>query len=68
MRRIVARGGHGGVIALVLTVVGCGGGGVDEGMPKDTTPVVPLQTIKADMQTRNVPPVDAKKTDAKKAP
>ena len=52
MRRIVASGVHAGLVALLVSVAGCDGGGVDEGVPKDTTPVVPLDTIKANMDAQ----------------
>ncbi len=35
--------------ALLLGVVGCGGGGIDEGVPADTKPAIPLDTVKANM-------------------
>jgi hypothetical protein len=38
-----------GTVIGALGVCGCGGGGMDEGMPKDMTPGVPTNSIKADM-------------------
>jgi hypothetical protein len=41
-------------IALSVAVVGCGGGGIDEGMPADTTKAtVPLKPEMVDMSGRS---------------
>ncbi|MGP0065836.1 MAG: hypothetical protein ACLQGP_19815 [Isosphaeraceae bacterium] len=40
-----------GMIIGALGMCGCEGGSLQEGAPKDTTPGVPLDTIKANMAT-----------------
>jgi hypothetical protein len=40
-----------GVVIGALGLCGCDGGGMPEGAPKDTTPGVPLDSIKANMAT-----------------
>jgi len=45
MRRFIVNGLG---VALLLGVAGCGGGGIEEGVPKSTTPDVPL-TVKTEM-------------------
>ncbi len=42
--------------ALLLGVVGCGGGGLDEGTPPSTKADVPLDTVKANMGETKVNP------------
>jgi len=49
MKRSVARILCCGSIITALGVSGCGGGGMEEGMPKDTTSTVPPEMLKADM-------------------
>lgn len=53
MRRFLV-GGLG--TALLFGLVGCGGGGVEEGVPKDTKPDVSLDTVKANMGDTKVNP------------
>jgi hypothetical protein len=38
-----------GAVVAALGVCGCGGGSAEEGVPKDLTPGVPFNTIKAEM-------------------
>ncbi len=40
-----------GAVIGALGLCGCEGGGMQEGAPKDTTPGVPLDSIKANMAT-----------------
>lgn len=42
--------------ALLLGVVGCGGGGIEEGAPPSTKPDVSLDTIPADMGAKKINP------------
>lgn len=42
--------------ALLLGVVGCGGGGIDEGVPPSTKPDVPLDTVPGDMGATKINP------------
>jgi len=44
------------LLAISLGLSGCGGGGVEEGTPKDLTPAVPLDTVKTQMGTTKPPP------------
>jgi hypothetical protein len=61
MRRILAGGLHAGVAALLLSVAGCDGSGVKEGIPKDLTPAASLDSLKTDIKARGAPPSGAKK-------
>jgi hypothetical protein len=45
MSRILVIGANVAVAALMLVLAGCGGG-IDEGMPKDTTPAVDVNALK----------------------
>lgn len=54
MRRILVDSATVAVAALFLGLAGCGGSGVEEGVPKDLTPAV--EVLKADMRSRSVPP------------
>jgi hypothetical protein len=42
--------------ALLLAVVGCGGGTIEEGAPPSLKPDVPLDTVKADMGATKINP------------
>lgn len=37
------------LLAISLGLSGCGGGGLDEGTPKDLTPGVPIDSVKTQM-------------------
>ncbi len=50
MRRIVTKVACLGALSMAVLLTGCGDSG-DEGVPKDLTPTVPLNSIKADMST-----------------
>jgi len=64
MKRIVLRSGTLAAIVLTMSVVGCGGSGVEEGVPKgDLTPAVPLDPKMVDMAGRSFS--DSKKAKAK---
>jgi hypothetical protein len=52
MRRLVVSSASLGLVALALGVSGCTGGGVETGIPQDTT----RQPIPADIQTKMGPP------------
>ena len=43
------------LVAVSVGVIGCEGGGVDPGMPKDTTPGVPLDKMKDMANMANSP-------------
>jgi len=55
MKRSVLSGLVLASLALPLGLAGCGGGGVEEGIPKEIpkTAVVPVDTLKADMASDN---------------
>lgn len=55
MKRSVLSGLVFASLALPLALAGCGGGGLEEGMPKEigSTAVVPTSTLKADMASDN---------------
>jgi hypothetical protein len=38
-------GGILGAVAIIVALGGCGGGGMEEGMPKDLTPGIPLSDV-----------------------
>jgi hypothetical protein len=42
--------------AFLMGVIGCGGGTLDEGVPKDLKPDVPLDSVKANMGETKVNP------------
>jgi hypothetical protein len=52
------------LLAISLGLSGCGGGGIDEGTPKDTTPGVPLDSVKLQMPTAKSMPPSPPKVDA----
>jgi hypothetical protein len=54
--------------ALLIGVVGCGGGNVDEGMPPSTKPDVPLSEAKADMGAAKINPKNLPKGSETGAP
>jgi hypothetical protein len=56
MRQIVVRGAKIAVAAFCLGLVGCDGGGIEEGMPKDLTPGVDPNMMKVQMNSRSAPP------------
>jgi hypothetical protein len=60
MRRILADSAKVAVAALFLGLAGCGGSGIEEGIPKDLTPAVPPELMKADMRSRSAPPSQLK--------
>jgi len=53
MKRSVLSGLGLAAIALSLAVVGCGGGGIEEGAPPDTKVSVPLDPKMVDMTGRS---------------
>ena len=63
MKRIVLRSGTLAAIVLSVSVVGCGGSGIDQAVPKDLTPGVPLDPKMVDMAGRSFS--DSKKAKAK---
>jgi hypothetical protein len=54
--------------AFLMGVVGCGGGGIEEGTPPSTKPDVPLNTIPANMGEKKVNPNDLPKGSETGAP
>jgi hypothetical protein len=52
MRRLVVSGVCVGVVALALGASGCGGGGIEPGVPQDTKP----QPLPDNIQTKMGPP------------
>jgi hypothetical protein len=65
MRRLLIAGLSIAGLSFSLVMTGCGGGGMEEGMPADTTPAVPLDSVKTQMVTPNkipktTPPPEAK--------
>lgn len=54
MRRILVNGAKVAIAGLMLGVAGCGGGGIEEGVPKDLTPGVDINTLKM-QPTKGVP-------------
>jgi hypothetical protein len=59
MRQFLSSGVKIGISALVLGLGGCGGGGIDEGMPADTKPGVDPNMMKVNMTPTKVPPSQA---------
>jgi hypothetical protein len=49
MRRFVIDGLSAALVALSLGVGGCGGSGISEGMPQDTTPPPPPEGVQLKM-------------------
>ena len=49
MRRLMKRGLSAAVVVLSLGVWGCGGSGISEGMPQDTTPPPPPEGVQLRM-------------------
>ncbi len=59
MKRIITTSLSALLVAFLLGLTGCdGGGGVDPGMPTDTTPSIPPDVMKnaADMSKSGTPP------------
>jgi hypothetical protein len=52
------------LLAISLGLSGCGGGGLEEGTPKDLTPAVPLDSVKLQMPTAKAMPTSPPKVDA----
>jgi len=55
---------NGLIAALLIAVVGCGGGTIPEGTPPSTAPDVPLSSVKTDMPKGLNPKALPKGTDA----
>ena len=53
MKRTLFHGRNLAALALSLGIVGCGGAGIQEGMPSDTTPAVTLDPKMTDMSGRS---------------
>jgi hypothetical protein len=52
------------LLAMSLGLSGCGGGGIDEGTPKDLTPGKPLDSVTLQMPTTKAMPSSPPKVDA----
>jgi hypothetical protein len=70
MRRTLVNGAKVSIAFLFLGLAGCGGGGIEEGVPKDLTPAVDPNLMKVQMNSRSVPPsaVNAPKAEGAGAP
>jgi hypothetical protein len=74
MKRIVVRALGALLVAGSVGVMGCDSGGIDPGMPKDTTPAIPPEKMKemADMskgpKQPTTPPGDKAAPAPEKAP
>ena len=53
MRRILGNGANVAVALVMLSFTGCDGGGIEEGVPKDLTPGVDINSVK--LARRRVP-------------
>jgi hypothetical protein len=66
MRRLLVTGLSIAWLFGAVGLTGCGGGGVEEGIPADTKPAVPLDSIKTQMVPQNkMPKAAAPAPDAK---
>lgn len=65
MRRSVAGILGAGAAIVALGICGCGGGSIDEGVPKDLTPGASLDTVKMPLgQAGSIKPKAPPKVDA----